>query len=51
MGTYLFGGTRLSSEDAAFADALPAAHADRLRPKCLCLVHGIEMYVARLAGT
>jgi hypothetical protein len=51
VGTYLFGSTRLSSEDAAFADALAEAHADRQRPKCLCLVQGIEMYVARLAGT
>lgn len=51
MGTYLFGSTRLSSEDEGFASALAAAHADRLRPKCLCLVQGIEMYVARLAGT
>lgn len=51
MGTYLFGGTRLSSEDEGFADALAAAHADHLRPRCLCLVQGVEMYVARLAGT
>ena len=48
MGTYLFGSSRLSSEDDGFADALAAAHADRQRPKCLCLVQGIEMYVARL---
>jgi hypothetical protein len=51
MSLYLFGSTRLSSEDEGFAQALAAAHADRLRPKCLCLVQGIEMYVARLAGT
>jgi hypothetical protein len=51
VGTYFFGSTRLSSEDEGFAEALAAAHADRLRPKCLCLVRGIEMYVARLAGT
>ncbi|UUX97291.1 DUF1173 domain-containing protein [Aquabacterium sp. J223] len=51
MGAYLFGSARVTSEDEGFADALAAAHADRLRPKCLCLVHGIEMYVARLAGT
>jgi hypothetical protein len=50
VGAYLFGTTRLSSEDEGFADELAAAHADRRRPKCLCLVHGIEMYVARLAG-
>jgi Protein of unknown function (DUF1173) len=48
VGTYLFGISRLSSEDEAFADALVAAHADRQRPKCLCLMQGIEMYVARL---
>lgn len=48
MGTYLFGNQRLRSEDEGFADALAAAHADRVRPKCLCLVQGIEMYVARL---
>jgi hypothetical protein len=51
VGLYLFGSIRLSSEDEGFAQALAAAHADRLRPKCLCLVEGIEMYVARLAGT
>jgi hypothetical protein len=48
VGTYLFGISRLSCEDDGFADALVAAHADRQRPKCLCLVQGIEMYVARL---
>jgi hypothetical protein len=51
VDTYLFGSTRLSSEDEGFWDALAAAHADRQRPKCLCHVQGIEMYVARLAGT
>lgn len=48
MGTYLFGSRRMSSEDKGFAEALAAAHADRVRPRCLCLVEGIEMYVARL---
>lgn len=48
MATYVFGTRRLSSEDEGFAEALGAAHAERLRPKCLCLAHGIEMYVARL---
>ena len=48
---YLFDGVQLSSEDEGFAATLAAAHASRLRPKCLCLLQGIEMYVARLAGT
>lgn len=48
MATYVFGTRRLSSEDEGFAEALAAAHADRVRPKCLCLVHGTEMYVARV---
>ncbi|MFO1219621.1 MAG: DUF1173 domain-containing protein [Burkholderiaceae bacterium] len=51
MGIYLFGTRRVESDDETFANALAAAHADRMRPKCLCLVQGIEMYVARLAGT
>lgn len=50
MGIYLFGTRRLATDDASFASALAAAHADRLRPKCLCFAQGIEMYVARLAG-
>ena len=33
---------------AAFAEAIAAAHAEHLRPRCLCLVGGVEMYVARL---
>jgi hypothetical protein len=48
VGTYLFGNLRLSSADERLADALATAHAKRRRPKCLCLMQGIEMYVARL---
>jgi len=48
MATYVFGSLRLSSEDEGFTEALAAGHADHLRPKCLCVVHGAEMYVARL---
>jgi Protein of unknown function (DUF1173) len=51
VGIYLFGNSHLSSEDEGFAEVLAAAHADRRRPKCLCLLQGIEMYVARLAGS
>ncbi len=48
---YLVGGQRFEAGEPAFADAIAAAHADRQRPRCLCLVEGVEMYVARLAGT
>jgi len=48
---YLVGGRRLEVGDPAFADAIAQAHADRQRPRCLCMVNGVEMYVARLAGT
>lgn len=48
MAIYLIGRHRLSSDDEGFAAALAEAHTDRLRPKCLCLVGGVEMYVARL---
>ena len=45
---YLIQGRRWNPEDAGFADAVSAAHATHQRPLCLCLVIGIEMYVARL---
>ncbi len=48
---YLIGGRRLEAGSPEFAAAIAAAHAARQRPRCLCLVGGIEMYVARLAGT
>jgi len=48
VGTFLFGTQRLSSQDEGFAVALAWAHVERVRPKCLCLEPGIEMYVARL---
>jgi hypothetical protein len=44
----LIQGRRYSPDDEGFADALAAAHAAHHRPLCLCLVRGIEMYVARL---
>jgi hypothetical protein len=48
---YLIDGQRFEAGTPRFADAVAAAHAARHRPRCLCLVEGIEMYVARLAGT
>lgn len=47
---YLVGGRRFESGSPGFAEAIAAAHSARERPRCLCLVGGIEMYVARLAG-
>ncbi|MCC7458051.1 MAG: DUF1173 family protein [Nitrospira sp.] len=48
---YLVGGRRLDTGSAEFGDAIAAAHAAHQRPRCLCLVGGVEMYVARLAGS
>jgi hypothetical protein len=45
---YLVGGRRFEAGSAEFAEAIAAAHAARQRPRCLCLVGGVEMYVARL---
>lgn len=47
---YLVGGKRFDAGTGAFAEAIAAAHAAHQRPRCLCLVDGVEMYVARLAG-
>lgn len=48
---YLIGGRRLEVGSAEFGEAIAAAHATHQRPRCLCLFEGVEMYVARLAGT
>jgi hypothetical protein len=48
---WLIGGRRLDAGNPAFANAIATAHADHQRPRCLCLLEGVEMYVARLAGT
>lgn len=44
----LFGTGRLSSRDDGFVAALAEAYATRVRPRCLCVEPGVEMYVARL---
>ena len=52
---YLVNGRRLTTDAPEFADAIAAAHAHQLRPRCLCAnedeINGIEMYIARLAST
>jgi hypothetical protein len=51
MPTYLFGTRRVSSDDEGLATAVAHAYAERIRPRCLCLVDGgqaLEMYIARL---
>ena len=45
---YLIGGNRFRADSPGFAEAVSAAHADHHRPRCLCLLGGIEMYVAHL---
>ena len=45
---YLIGGKRLTTDSNGFAVAIAAAHTTHHRPRCLCLIDGIEMYVARL---
>jgi hypothetical protein len=45
---YLVGAQRLDAGSVGFAEAIAAAHAGHQRPRCLCLVDGVEMYVARL---
>ena len=45
---YVIQGRRWNPDDAGFDEVVAAAHATHLRPMCLCLVKGIEMYVSRL---
>jgi hypothetical protein len=52
---YEVGGQQFEAATRGFAEAIADAHAAHQRPRCLCLGRfdgrGIEMYVARLAGT
>lgn len=41
-------GRRFDIGSRGFAEAIADAHADHRRPRCMCMVEGIEMYVARL---
>ena len=45
---YEIGGRRFEIGSRGFAEAIADAHAAHQRPRCMCLVDGAEMYVARL---
>jgi hypothetical protein len=52
---YEVGGQSFETASRGFAEAIADAHAAHDRPRCMCLRgcdgRGVEMYVARLAGT
>ena len=52
---YEIGGRRFEVGARGFAEVIAEAHATHQRPRCMCLGgsdgRGVEMYVARLAGT
>jgi Protein of unknown function (DUF1173) len=48
---YEIGGRRFEIGSRGFAEAIADAHAAHQRPRCMCLVDAVEMYVARLAGS
>ena len=45
---YEVSGQRFETASHGFAEAIADAHAAHQRPRCMCLVDGVEMYVARL---
>jgi hypothetical protein len=48
---YEFGGQQFEATSREFGEAIANAHAAHHRPRCLCRMDGVEMYVARLPGT
>jgi hypothetical protein len=48
---YLIAGRRFEAESHEFAEAVAGAYERHERPRCLCLVEGVAMYIARLAGS
>ncbi len=47
---YEVGGQRFETGSHGLAEAIAAAHAERQRPRCMCVVEGVPMYVARLGS-
>lgn len=47
---YLIDDQRIAADAPGFAEAISSAHGQRMRPRCLCVAAGIEMYVARLGN-
>ncbi len=45
---YEIAGWRFEIGSRGFADAVADAHASHQRPRCMCVVEGVDMYVARL---
>jgi len=45
---YEIAGRRFEIGTRGFVDAIAEAHAAHQRPRCMCLLEGVEMYVARL---
>ncbi len=45
---YEIAGRRIDIGARGFAEAIADAYAARQRPRCMCLVRGVEMYVAHL---
>ncbi len=48
---YAVGGQRFEATSLGLVEAIADAHAAHPRPRCMCVIDGVEMYVARLAGT
>ena len=51
LSVYAVGGQRLEAVSRGFVEAIADAHAAHRRPRCMCVIDGVEMYVARHAGT
>jgi Protein of unknown function (DUF1173) len=49
QAAYVIGGRQFESGSPQFTPAIAAAHAAHQRPRCRCVVEGVEMYVARWA--
>lgn len=50
MPRYRFGNQVVTEGEPEFESALAAAYVKRERPRCLCTVAGVEMYIAKFNG-
>ena len=50
LSVYAVGGQQFEAASRGFVEAIADAHAAHRRPRCMCVIDGVGMYVARLAG-
>jgi Protein of unknown function (DUF1173) len=50
QGKYLIAGKVYGDDAVELQSALGRAYADNIKPRCMCVRHGVEMYISKFRG-